>query len=370
MQFLLCLLLIFLVTVSGGHWTSWDPEPLEPYFWLPSTLFGPYDISHRNEEPCSRVKSAITLGTSYGRLNNYLITLTHMLEIAAFSNPPKALFLSPLYDKFIHNDLNVINATRKFACVMRWNSPEAKKYPLETKLVAEMVYTQKQQKYNTFRGQLLANFFLSPAQHIRTEVEAIEAQFNLTGGFNAIHFRGMEGSCIGRTKWIFEHQGFPYAKELGRYINEKDVCDMTFDYVQWKLKSQGTEELPLFISHDNQNIPRLTEMLAECRAVRTTCVAHTHENPIVDILLLIRANTFVPTVPSSMSGNLEEIRKFIHLPDEFIPDVVNVPDSNELIAKYTPSIHLLEYIIKKDKDKSKGKDEDEKEKQRVKRLRH
>lgn len=313
--------------------TDWDPPRLEPYFWLPSKLISRFDVSHRGKRPCEIADKAIELGSSYGRLNNYLIELVHMMEIALFSEPPKVLLLSPLYEGLTKWHLDAIDATKTFACVMKWDDVKAKKYPLMMKVVAEEVYFQEQKPYSTFRGEVLAQLFLRPSQQVRNEVEAIESKHNLTQGYNIVHFRTLEGSCLMRIKYMFDRTHYPYSVELGRHITEEDICLMSDDYIRWKLKKAKSEHLPLVISHDNQNQKRLEEIQKSFNAV--VIGGEEQRHIVVDMLLMIRANTFIPNVASTLSQNVEHIRRVLHLEDTYADDwrIINVPGS----LPYRPS---------------------------------
>ena len=84
-----CYLILFLYLVSvHAKYTGqaqWDPEPLEPQFWQPARLIEGFNLEHAKENPCSLTKEAIQIEGLFGRLNNYLIELVHMLEVAVFS---------------------------------------------------------------------------------------------------------------------------------------------------------------------------------------------------------------------------------------------------------------------------------------------
>ena len=310
---------------SHNH-VNWDPDPLPPQFWLPSRLIERFKLGADRKDPCDIAEEAIELGSDFGRLNNYLIELVHMLEIALFTQPPKVLLLSPLYDRLTKWHLDVINATSSFACVKRWDDEKAKKYPLLMKLIAEDVYFQEQKPFSTFRGEVLAQIFLRPSQSVRDEVEAFEKEHKLTAeGYNALHFRSLEDSCLSRIKWMFDKTHYPYSTALKRHINEQDICLMSDDYVRWKLEQAGTSHLPLVISHDGQNPKRLAELVKTFNAIPTS--GEHQKNIIVDILLLIRANTFIPNVASSLSQNVEHVRRVLHLEDTFEDDwrIMNVP---------------------------------------------
>ena len=330
--------------VMSKHWTSWDPAPLKPYFWLPSTLIKGFDITHSGEHPCSRVKSAIQLEGKYGRFNNYLIEMVHMLEIAILSDPPKALLLSPVDVNMTKGYVDFIAATKSFACVLRWDSPQAAKIPLKTKVFAKDIFFQPQHKFSSFRGQVLAQLFLSASPGIRSEVEALESKHGINRGFNAIHLRDLEGTCQYRSRWIFQKTQYMYAKELRRFINENDVCNMSFDYVQWRLKKAGTEYLPLFLAHDGQNLARVDEIMKECFTVRKTCIAQSHHITVVDFLLMLRANTFIPNIASSMSANVEHARNILHsvvsYEDELTPDLRDLGLPWEMTHKNTTTHKL------------------------------
>lgn len=321
----LVLVLLLRTAVHAHTHTEWDPEPLKPYFWMPSTLIPRFDLTHSDKAPCQRVEKAIELGSDFGRLNNYLIEMVHMLEIALFSEPPKMLLLSPLYDHLTKWHLNLINATASFACVKKWNDEDAKTVPLMSKLVAEEVYFQEQRPFSTFRGEVLAQLFLRPSEEVRRGVEALEMKYKLSGGYNVVHLRTLEGSCLSRIKWMFDNTHYPYAKELGRHINEKDICLMSDDYIRWKLEKAGSTDLPLVISHDNQNPKRLGEIEKTFNAV--VIGGEEQRHIVVDMLLMIRANTFIPNVASSLSQNVEHIRRVLHLEDTYQDDwrIMNVP---------------------------------------------
>lgn len=295
------------VSLCRGIITDWDPTPLGPQFWLPAHLIAAFRAAEMPSDPCSQVDKAIIIEGEFGRLNNYLIELVHMLEVAVLSDPPKALILSSHYDEMTHNHLDLINITREFACVMREGDKNASKLS-RIKVDAKAIYKQKEVPLSSFRGQVMANLFLSPSAEIRRRAHEFESKHGLSDGYNAVHFRGLEGQCMNVMTRKFKHH-YTYSKELGRNITEEDICELNFDYVQFKMSQAFTSHLPLLIAHDDQNPKRLSELVQHFHAVERTGLKP--EDVIVDILLLIRANTFIPNLVSTLSDNVMHIRRVL-----------------------------------------------------------
>ena len=66
---------------------------------------------HAKENPCSRTKEAIQIEGLFGRLNNYLIELVHMLEVAVLSEHRYTVIIGPHYDEITGNHINLFNIT-------------------------------------------------------------------------------------------------------------------------------------------------------------------------------------------------------------------------------------------------------------------
>ena len=303
-------LVVLIVNISMLYGlVKWDPDPLEPQFWQPAKLIEGFTLEHVHEHPCSVAKEAIQIEGLFGRLNNYLIELVHMLEVAVLSERKYILVIGSHYREITGNHIDIFNTTRLFACVKRYDSPEARALRI-IKVNVKQIYRQRENVFNDFRGNVLSRLLLSPSSRVREDVELFIRQNKLTSGFNAIHLRGMEGKCLKEMTSRFHHS-YTYAFELGRNITEVDICDMTNDYVRWKLMRAGTSHLPLVIAHDDQNRERLHDLLCNFNAV-TTRGGQRPEDVIADMVLLLRANTFVPNLVSTFSDNIQHARRVIH----------------------------------------------------------
>ena len=286
---------------------EWNPSPLEPQFWLPSKLIESFRVVDLPSEPCSQVDKAIVIDGEFGRLNNYLIELVHMLEVAVLSDPPKALILTSHYYEMTHNHLDLVNITKAFACVMKEHDERASRLT-QIKIDAKAIYKQKEIPLSSFRGQVMAHLFLNPSMEIRQRVSEFERLHGLSGGYNAAHFRGLEGQCMNAMRRRYRNR-YTYAVELGRNITEEDICELNFDYLQYKMRQGFTSHLPLLIAHDDQNRKRLSELVQHFHAVERTGLSPV--DVIVDTLLLIRADTFIPNLVSTLSDNVLHIRSVL-----------------------------------------------------------
>ena len=300
--------MLFLSILLRFESFSWDLSPLEAQFWLPSHLINIFP-KPSSSNPCANVDTGITIEGEYGRLNNYLIELVHMLELAVLSDPPKALVLAPHYYEMTHNHVSLSNVSMNFACVINWNDRLASNLTI-VNVDAKKIYKQRETPFSSFRGQILTHLFLKASKEIRDRVEKFEFENKLSNGFNAIHYRGLEGHCL--PEMARRRSSFKYYPALGRNLTANDVCDMNFTYVQSKMIQGGTSHLPLLIAHDGQNPGRLAELKGHFHAVDRT--GNSPEDVLVDTLLLIRAKTFIPTIVSTLSQNVLHIRRTLDPP--------------------------------------------------------
>lgn len=314
-----CYLILFLYLISvHAKYTGqaqWDPEPLEPQFWQPARLIEGFNLEHAKENPCSRIKEAIQIEGLFGRLNNYLIELVHMLEVAVLSEDRYMVVIGPHYDEITGNHINLINITKRFACVKRFDDKGIKSLDVR-KIDVKQIYRQKENSFNEFRGHVLSRLLLTPSSVVRKAVESFESENNLTSGYNALHLRRLEGKCVKSMKVAF-HDSYSYVSEIGRNITATDICDMTNEYVRWKLQKAGTAHLPLVLVHDGQNQERLHDLLQTFHSVSTNA-GQKPEEVITDMILLIRAKTFIPNLVSTFSDNVQHARRVIHATNPLI----------------------------------------------------
>ena len=100
---------------------QWDPEPLEAQFWQPARLIEGFNLENAKRDPCSLTKEAIQIEGVFGRLNNYLIELVHMLEVAVLSERRYTVVIGAHYDEITGNHINLFNITKRFACVKKFD---------------------------------------------------------------------------------------------------------------------------------------------------------------------------------------------------------------------------------------------------------
>ena len=86
---------------------SWDPPPLPPRWFLPLQTARNFTCGHE----------AVTLSGWWGRTNNILLELVHMLAYTVSHEPPLVLVLQPRTEQLVADRFDLRAATAGWACV-------------------------------------------------------------------------------------------------------------------------------------------------------------------------------------------------------------------------------------------------------------
>lgn len=230
---------------------------------------------------------------------------------------PIAFKPSVLYEKFVKfENFDLQKATYPWACVMRQNE---KPIALQSVMSADaLFYMYLKSDISYFSGHVLRQLLLRPSPKIREIVESFEKCNNFTNGYNAIHLRQLEGSCLSRVhrQIAITRSNRPDAVPRlvdGSEAKPMDICKMSSDYIRALFRKAGTEHLPCFLAHDHQDLKRAEEIKRDFHAVSyDTSDADGVEGLWIDMILLIRSSSFVGNSASTLSHNVADVRRVIN----------------------------------------------------------
>jgi hypothetical protein len=271
-----------------------------------------------------------------GQFNNGLLSLTNAALLAAASGGTTALsshaaktlrsvggYLSDLPVDFTH-------ALRPWVCLVAHHKNRSTVYRLHAHgpllavlhadakaLFHKRTAAEFPRDYGWHRALIAAQVFSLVGFSLRAEVLAVEAALGLSGGFNAVHLRGLDGECARGAAWIPP--------------DAKPACDMGNAYLDAALKkTKANLKLPLFVATDGQNPNATARLVARYGAklqpsafVSPPLAATTgdggaqavaaeprfkHQALLVDMLLLMRAEVFVGNPASTLSRHVQLVR--------------------------------------------------------------
>ena len=295
---------------NNSYHKRWDIPKLNIHWWSMN-----HQLENANHTLCDYAYGIVTMAHYSGRFNNYILQISSVLTQSVTHYIPRVMMLPYSYANFVNDTFDIKSATDRWACVIPYDEHVIKEYkhrhlensePFLTSVNAiDAFYNRVQNMDDSFLSQL----FLRPKDKIRFEVDAFISNKNLEKGYNAIHLRWLEGSCISRIKKCIEaSDGCNRFVTFTENITASDVCTMSSFHVHMQLQIANTTHLPCFLATDGQrknDILRLEKDFG--------CVRYSGENAhFVDLLLLIHSTTFVGNPASTLSVNVYNVRRKIH----------------------------------------------------------
>ena len=338
----------------------WDPPPLPPQWWMPARaelkVAAPASRSNSNEHAkledyeeadCSSTPRLLVEMTDVGQTNNILVVFTHALQLVATHRGTSlaSLVLSHGFEKQIAPYFDWRTAFRGWACILK--RTEANAFRNGSRRVTldatdAFFLPQHGQLADSgdpfFSSHVLAQLLLRPVRGLRNEVARFEAEYG--GEYDGVHLRtfGNGGRSCGedpRKSWITTEalecqsvrpdalrggvmtgtatgaggNGVQPAGRNGRNVSISDLCHMSEGYLEAYFASAGARkgERPLVIAHDGQFTTRVDQLKRGWRGVELG-----YRGPgslFLDMLLLIRSRHFVGNPGSTVSHNVQNVRR-------------------------------------------------------------
>lgn len=287
-----------------------DPKPLPPAWWLPvrhDALFHVHDFA----PTCNESVVYARMG-DFGDSNNQLQAWAHALEAVAPQQPAVTLVPSKRMNESFFPFFDVAASTRGWACV----APEAGagagfQLPGDKTFFLPQLPSGAQ-----FVETVLAQLLLRPRPSVRDRVLRFEARFDPNVGYDALHLRSFEspGRCATRTgSWITpEALACQRVRRIGaRDVRTDDLCRMTDEYLDAALAALGQARgaRPLLVAHDGQNAPRVRQILQRFNGTEYAHRGFGKQTLFVEMLLMIRARSFIGNPGSTVSLNVARVRR-------------------------------------------------------------
>ena len=278
---------------------SWDPPPLPPRWFLP--------LQTSRNFTCGR--EAVTLSGWWGRTNNILLQLVHMLAYTVSHEPPLVLVLQPRTEQLVADRFDLRAATAGRACVR--SRHEWPGVPRNVTAAAALYATENGRAGHLFRSAALSQLLLRPRPALRAAVEGFERKHRLDArGYVAVHVRSLETECVVRTRRFLRNRGGGAAVRGSSNFTAEDICDVRPRFLRSTISLMGAQGLPVVLADDGER-PELSSRL------RREYGALSYSGPdasFVDLLLMIRATVLVGQPASSVSGNAATVRALAGLP--------------------------------------------------------
>jgi len=297
----------------------------DPVVHLP-TLFN----AARHTPNCSAAISGITGTGEYGRLNNAIIELTHLLEIAATRPEPTLVVIPDSTRQLVPPEQFDYSFLKSWVCVT-FKAPPG--FNVSGYSMRSIYWWQRNPHGNVFglsvrdvlpttidlaevKGLILSQIILRPQPPLREAVERFLSKILNTSkaaGYVAIHLRTLEDSCVtvmGNLRGIGKE---PLARQRvtasdmpgSRNVTDADICYMSDDYVAAALaKDNVPRDWPIVLAHDGQSPNSLLRRLV----VRFGAVETKTRSQFADLLILVKSSYLIGNPASSFSANAQMIR--------------------------------------------------------------
>ena len=288
-----------------GHTRLFEKyQATEPFV----AAYDPAIRPRRTAPDCARPSRAVTANSTYGRLNNALIALTHLLEFAATAPEPTVVVLPEHVKEWVpRTEFNYSGALGGWVCVA--DAPPAGLRVEEADL--RDIYWWAAGPTTNFgrtglptsaelKGLILAQIVMRPQPGLR----ALVARVSPKGPYVAIHLRSLEGTCVARLRLEGVAVQRVTARDMGRDVTAEDLCSMSGAYVKAALRMDAVpRDWPILLVHDGQNTQKAGKLRKNWHAVET------HATAYADLILAVRSAYFIGNPASSFSANVVMIRR-------------------------------------------------------------
>lgn len=297
---------------------SWSPPKLYNGWWGGLTHTEPpsSEESAAFYKAC-KAASCIQAVGEYGRLNNQLISLSHLVGLTVMSKPRRRLVLSSMTHRFVEQGFDLTGVFDGWACVDVSSGVSCPKtVPMKDAYFASATdesnsrgsvfsswhkNSRNDRQENLFHGNVLAQIFMRPQPEIKQAMEEFDRKYQLScTGYLAVHLRGLEGTCISRVN--------SHNAALNQYLDwdagsASDLCSMSDSLIEKHLAKlpRGTQVVLL---HDRQNKGRASAIVRKFNA-------KVYEGPkgsFVDLLLAFKSSYFLGNPASSFASNIAVAR--------------------------------------------------------------
>ncbi|KAJ1623064.1 hypothetical protein T492DRAFT_1058079 [Pavlovales sp. CCMP2436] len=299
----LVLLALAALVAATGPVLSWDPQPLEPNWWLPTpTRYDPRRgkvFAVRSKRTCAEqtedggTRIVQLRGLRSGRFNNKLLILKNALELVTTLEPPHRLLATPTKWPGLAEMLDIfdlVNATASWTCLLMkmplpdpvppqrgaksravtpLNQVERIPYLLDAMLAMNVKHITPKAPgafapARIFYEGFMAQVLLRPAPPLRLYVERLERLLGLDkqADYVGVHFRQLEGDCLRKnTPQTMKARLIPVRLRGGRNFTREDACLLSDDFLLAYMRKLGVpRSAPLVIGYDGQAPERLAEL--------------------------------------------------------------------------------------------------------------